>query len=309
MQEFFLQNNELSTPSTKLKSKFFVYALIVVVILIVFNFFFLSAPGNFPKGIVVRIEPGMNLHNVSLKLKTEHIIRSRIVFKVFVYIFSGDKHIISADYFFEDKLSVWRIAWRVARGERYMAPVSVTIPEGSNVNQIANTFAAALVNFDKNIFLLKAKNLEGYLFPDTYFFLSTDTENSVLESMQKNFVKKITSLLPQIKESGKTEREIITMASLIEREAKGNADRGFISGILWKRFSMGMPLQVDVAPETYQTKGLPKSPVCNPGLASIQSALSPEKSSFLYYLHDKNGVIHYAKSFAEHRQNIEKYLK
>ena len=126
--------------------------------------------------------------------------------------------------------------------------------------------------------------------------------------MSDNFEKKITPSSANYF-SGKTEKEIIIMASIIEREAKGDTDRGIISGILWKRIQIGMPLQVDSAPETYKTKGLPDSPIGNPGLKAIEAAINPQSSSYLYYLHDKDGNIHYAKTFAEHEVNIEKYLK
>jgi UPF0755 protein len=151
--------------------------------------------------------------------------------------------------------------------------------------------------------------MEGYLFPDTYFFLTDANETDVINSMNDNFKKKMTPLLPDINTFGKTEKEIITMASIIEREAKGDADREIISGILWKRIKIGMPLQVDAAPETYKTKELPRNPIGNPGLLSIKAAIHPVSSSYLYYLHDKNGYIHYAKNFTEHQINIRKYLK
>ena len=99
------------------------------------------------------------------------------------------------------------------------------------------------------------------------------------------------------------------MASLIEREAKGDTDRGFISGILWKRISIGMPLQVDVAVETYKTKGLPKSPISNPGIESIKAAIHSENSPYFFFIYDRNDNIHYAESFSEHQVNIRKYLK
>ena len=98
------------------------------------------------------------------------------------------------------------------------------------------------------------------------------------------------------------------MASVIEKEAEGDIDRKIISGILWKRIALGMPLEVDSAPETYKIKSLPEVPICNPGLDSIKAAINPEVSPYLYYLHDKNGNIYYAKSFAEHQANIKKYL-
>ena len=151
--------------------------------------------------------------------------------------------------------------------------------------------------------------MEGYLFPDTYFFLTDSNETDVINSMNGNFKKKIMPLLPDITAFGKTEKEIITMASIIEREAKGDTDREIISGILWKRIKIGMPLQVDAAPETYKIKELPKNPISNPGLLSIKAAIHPVSSSYLYYLHDKNGSIHYAKNFTEHQANIRKYLK
>ncbi len=127
--------------------------------------------------------------------------------------------------------------------------------------------------------------------------------------MSKNFDKKIGPLLGEFGSFGKSEREIIIMASLVEREAKGDEDRAVISGILWKRLEIGMPLQVDAAPITYKERGLPKSPISNPGLLAIDATIHPELSPYLYYLHDKDGIIHYARNFEEHKANRLKYLK
>jgi UPF0755 protein len=289
-------------------NKGFFYILSAIIFLVFFYTLFLTAPSNFISRTIVSVEPGMSLHNVSAVLKKDNIIRFRLPFEFFMIIFGGEKHLISADYLFENKLPVWQVAERIARGEHHMPPVSVTIPEGFNVNQIADVFSSKLANFNKTKFLAQAKGLEGYLFPDTYFFLTNADEKDVIISMSDNFNKKITPLLPKITSSGKTEKEIIIMSSIIEREAEGNIDRGVIAGILWKRISIGMPLQVDVAPETYKTKGLPESPIGNPGTLAIESAINPQNSSYLYYLHDKNGNIHYAKTFAEHQANIKKYL-
>ncbi len=307
-----MENLPLSSGSGHLTSKNkknVIYVLSLVVFLILFYFFFLSAPGDFPVGAVVKIEPGISLRSVSSILKKQHIIRSRVAFESFAIILGGEKHIISANYFFENGLSVFEIARRIAVGEHNTPPVSVTIPEGFNINETGDAFALKLTNFNKTRFLLKAKELEGYLFPDTYFFLTNADEDNVLKSMNDNFEKKITSLLPEIISSGKNEKDIIIMASIIEREAKGDVDRGIISGILWKRISINMLLQVDAALETYKVKELPKSPIGNPGLEAIKAAIHPTNSPYLYYLHDKSGNIHYAKSFAEHTKNILKYLK
>lgn len=285
----------------------FIFGLIAF--FIVFYFLFLSAPFSFPRGAVVSIEPGMGLRSASLILKNEHIIRSRVAFESFAIILGGDKRIQSANYLFENKLPVYEVAWRILKGEHNMPPVSVTIPEGFDINQISDTFESKLVNFDKPQFLIKAKELEGYLFPDTYFFLTNADENIVLKSMSENFKKKVRPLNNEIIASGKTERDIIIMASIIEREAEGDIDRGIISGILWRRVSINMPLQVDAVMETYKKTGLPDGPIGNPGLEAIKAAIYPQNSPYLYYLHDKQGNIYYAKNFAEHRANIKRYLQ
>lgn len=278
-------------------------------ILILFNFLFFSAPRNFPAGQIINIEQGASLRHISKDLKTNHIIRSRIAFEAFVIIYGGEKHLVPGDYLFENKLPVFEVANRISKGKYHLAPVKITIPEGFDNIQIAETFALKLTNFNKNNFLVEAKSKEGYLFPDTYFFFTMANEQDALESMSENFEKKIASVQSEIISSGKTEKEIIIMASLIEREAKGDADRSIISGILWNRISKKMPLQVDAVPATYKTKGLPENPICNPGLEAIKASIHPENSLYLYYLHDKDGIIHYARNFEEHKRNKLKYLK
>lgn len=313
MDDSFLPDSGHNVKHRVFNSRKIKKALFFVVVIFLFFYFsyflFLSAPADFPIGTIIKVEEGKSLRGVSLELKQEHIIRSRLAFEAFVILFDKEKRIISSDYYFENKLPVFEVARRISKGEHHLAPIVVTIPEGFTTAQIADTFVSKLANFNKDKFLLGVKGLEGKLFPDTYFFLTTDTEQDVIKSMSGNFEKKILVLKPEINLSGKTEQEIIIMASLIEGEAKGDTDRGFISGILWKRLSIGMPLQVDSALETYKTKGLPKSPIGNPGLATIKAAIYPQNSPYLYYLHDKDGNIHYARTFAEHRANVLKYLK
>ncbi|MFA5791518.1 MAG: endolytic transglycosylase MltG [Candidatus Paceibacterota bacterium] len=289
------------------KTVFFVLAFIIF--LLFFYFLFLSAPKNFPIDAVIKVENGSSLRSVSHLLEKNNIIRSRVVFEFFIIILGGEKHIISANYLFENKLPVWEVARRISGGEHRTAPVVITIKEGFDINQIGDLSVLKLINFNKTQFLSQAKDKEGYLFPDTYFFLNNANEEDVIKSMSENFKKKINPLIPEIISSGKTEKEIITMASIIEREASGDTDREIISGILWKRIKIGMPLQVDAVPNTYKVKGLPGSPIDNPGLLAIKAAIYPQSSPYLYYLHDKNGNTYYAKNFTEHRKNINKYLK
>lgn len=311
MENSFLSDNNVEDRVSNIEKykKVIFYAVSSIILFFSFYFFFFSSPADFPVGAVIKIEPGMSVRSVSALLEKEHIIKSRVFFESFIIIFGGELRIKSADYLFEKTLPVWQVARRIEKGEHHMAPVSVTIPEGFDSKQIADTFAKELVNFNKDKFLAEAKNKEGYLFPDTYFFLTNEDEKDVIKSMTNNFEKKIAPLQGEIFSSGKKRGDIITMASIIEKEAKGDADREIISGILWRRISIGMPLQVDASMDTYKTKGLPGSPIGNPGLLAIEASLYPKSSPYLYYLHDKNGIIHYAKTFAEHRNNITKYLK
>lgn len=309
--ENMFQPNELREYSIKpnFSQKIYVYFILIFSLLFFLLYFlFFNAPTDFPKGVIFNIGPGENLRSISLKLKDDNLIRSRLVFEAFTIIYGGERHIIATDYFFENKLSVFELARRISKGERHLAPIKVTIPEGFNVSEIAEVFVLKLSNFSKEKFLLNTKNLEGYLFPDTYFFLTTSSTDDILKSINDNYEKKVSPLRPEIIKISKTEKEIIIMASIIEKEAKGDFDRGFISGILWKRIKIGMPLQVDADLSTYKTKGLPQNPIANPGLSSILASIHPQNSPYLYYLHDKDGNIHYARNFTEHLQNKLKYL-
>ena len=288
-------------------NKFFFLTLGVITALVLGHLFFISPPSDFKSGTVLEIQPGMTLRDISLALKNENIIRSRLAFEALVILQGGERHIKYSGYLFEDKMPVYLVARWIVKGERYMAPVVATIPEGFNKEEIADVYALKLINFNKENFLAQAK--EGYLFPDTYFFFRADDEMKVIESMNKNFEKKIASIRPEILATGKTEGEIIIMASILEKEASGDTDRGLVSGILWKRISLNMPLQVDAEPKTYKTKGLPPSPIGNPGLEAIHAAIYPQNSPYLYYLHDKEGNTHFAETFSQHKKNIAKYLK
>jgi len=281
----------------------------LIALFILFYMFFLSPPSGFPVGEIVKIKQGSSLRGVSLVLKEGHVIRSRILFEAFIILFGKEKHVVGGNYYFEGRLPVFTIANRMAGGRHNLAPIAVTIPEGFDIEQIADLCSLKLENFNRDNFLTEAQGLEGYLFPDTYFFSMSDDEQSVISYMNKNFDKKISPLASSILNSGKTEEEIMVMASIIEREAQGDDDRNVISGILWKRLEKGIPLQVDAAPDTYKIKGLPEAPIGNPGIDAIKAAIFPQDSKYLYYLHDKNGDVHYARTFEEHKQNISKYLK
>lgn len=177
-----------------------------------------------------------------------------------------------------------------------LAQIRITIPEGFTKEDVAGRFGP-FMNFDRDNFLQLAR--EGYLFPDTYFFNGDEKEEEIIGRMENNFKEKV----------GEVEPEIVIMASLLEKELPVSGDRKIVSGILWKRLEIGMPLQVDVASDTYLSKGLPLAPICNPGLDAINAALNPIETDYLYYLSGKDGKTHFAKNFEEHKLNKAKYLR
>jgi len=194
-------------------------------------------------------------------------------------------------------------------GIHNVEPIKITLREGVTNQEIVDILNSKLKSFHKELFLNKAKDKQGYLFPDTYFFYPLTTTDEIFNTLSDNFIRRTKILNSEINQSGKKLSDIVTMASIVEKESHGKDDAQLISGVLWHRIRVGMPLQVDVDKSTYTAVGLPSHPISNPGLFSIEASLRPIDSSYLYYLHDKNGVVHFAVTFAEHKKNINRYLK
>ncbi len=208
--------------------------------------------------------------------------------------------------------------------------VRVTVPEGFNVRQIARRLEEAGL-FPAEDFIKLAQQEEGFLFPDTYEFYGHALPRDVILKMKENFDRKLSPYLPEAEREGRTLREIIIMASLLEEEVHGEADRKTVAGILWKRLDEKAALRVDAtltyltgktsaeltdrdlkldSPyNTYLYPGLPAGPISNPGLETIKAALYPAASPYWYYLSDQGGQIRYARDFEEHKQNRLKYLR
>ena len=303
----FAPTNELQKSKPNYRWVYFLLMLVGAVS--AFYFFMFRAPANFKVNEIFSVEEGYSLRKISLKLKEGDFIQSRVLFETFVILLGGEKNLAVGDYIFPNKIHVLDVARKISTGDRELGMVKITIPEGFDNYEIAEVADLKLRDFDKDRFLSLASSEIGYLFPDTYFFSTTDDESTVIQLMNRNFKKKTSAVFDEIKASGQDPRDIIIMASILEEEANGDEDRALISGILWKRIKIGMPLQVDAVPITYKEKGLPKAPVSNPGLLAIEAAWKPQESKYLYYIHDKEGNIYFAKNFDEHRQNIRKYLK
>lgn len=304
--------------------------VLIFVVLLSFYLFVYRAPTNFPVGRLVSIEEGMGLSKISRSLKEASVIRSEILFEFFVTILSGDGGALHGDYFFNRKISVFGVAKKITRGEFGLTPIKIRIPEGATIYDIANLFEEKFSKFNGVEFLKEVRTEEGYLFPDTYFFLPNTKYNQVINDMKGVFASKIKEIDDEIKLSGKSLEDIIIMASILEKEARTTESRRIISGILWKRIEIGMPLQVDaVFPyingkntyeltlddlkidspyNTYKYKGLPIGPIANPSLDSIKAAVGPTESEYFFYLSDKEGNMYYAKDFEGHKKNRKLYL-
>src|SRR3972149_15954 len=288
--------------------KYLYFAIFVFICLLLVYRFFITAPINFPVNTTFYAQSGSTLKKISRDLKAESILRSELALQFFAILFGGDKHIVAGDYYFDRPVDVWNVAFRIVLGRLHQKALKITVPEGFSAGDIAKLLSGSLLNFKSEDFLAGAREKEGYLFPDTYFFYPTTTAEEAVKLLSDNFKSQIAPLRGEIKKSGKTEDEIIIMASLIEKESGGPDDKKIISGILWKRIEKSIRLQVDAWSETYDKAGLPDYPISNPGLDSIKAAIYPAPSPYLFYLHEKDGTIHYAKTFEEHRLNIVKYL-
>ena len=307
------------------------YLLLYTGIIFLFILYiFIRPPSDFPVGNITTIHPGESLQEISINLKNDKIIRSVFVFRSAVIILGGEKKIIAGDYLLDRKESSLYLAFRLIRGSFHLQTIKITIPEGWNVYQIGNYLEKTLVHFNKVTFLEKATKVEGYLFPDTYFISPIVTEDAIIQMMRDNFTKKIATIRNEIILSGHSEKDIVTMASILEGEALP-PDRGTVSGILWKRLLIDMPLQVDStflyingkntfeltkddlkidSPyNTYIHKGLPIGPINNPGIDALRAAVNPINTSYLYFLTSTKGITYYAETFSEHKLNILKYLK
>jgi UPF0755 protein len=302
------------------------FILGVIFILFVWG---ITAPSHFPKDSIITIEEGSGLYSVAQNLEEEGVVRSSFWFRTTAILLGGERRLKAGQYYFAERQNALRVAWRVVRGDTQIESIKVTIPEGFTVNKISNLFDEKFAFFDNALFEREAP--EGYLFPDTYFIPVTATASSTIKLMKDNFVRKIFDLMPEIEKSKKSLEEIVTMASLLEGEANNQKDREIVSGILWKRLSIGMPLQVDTSfayingkssaeltvddlkidsPfNTYLYKGLPPSPISNPGIESLVAALHPATSTHLYFLTGKDGKMYYSKTFEEHIANKQKYLR
>lgn len=321
----------LRTAAASLRGVPTATVIIFVVGLLFFYVLAFGAPADFPRGVIVEIARGESAREVAATLAEHRIIPSAFWFTSIVVLFVGEERVVAGNYFFAEPQSAFHVAWRLARGSYEITPIRVTVPEGATTFDIARIMAGKLHEFDEQEFLALVDGTEGYLFPDTYYLLPTASPQEVRDLMSETFIRRIEPLQGAIERFGKSLHEIVTMASLLEKEARTTTTRRTIAGILWKRLELGMRLQVDAtflyingkntyeltdedlaidSPyNTYRRAGLPVGPIANPGLDSIEAAVNPIKTPYLYYLADRNGVTYYSRTFAEHVAKKQRYVR
>lgn len=274
-----------------------------------------------------KVERGQNLHQIADNLISENLIRSKRAFTMMAGIKQSDTKIRPGRYKLSGGMNLRQILFALANPEQ--GEIMVTIPEGFTVHEIDKRLANMGLILPGE-FETEASLHEGYLFPDTYsvFKFNFDPQD-LLEKMRENFLRKITPDMHRaIAEQKRSLSEIIIMASILEKEVRTGEDYPIVAGILWKRLENGWPMQTDAtllygkatrtigAAELSQNspyntrinKGLPPTPIGNPGLATIRAAIFPQASRYWFYLTDAQGEVHYAASNDEHNENRRKYL-
>ena len=290
-----------------------------------------TPPENFAQKTLVDIPSGYSLQSIGKLLRDKSVIRSPLYFTLLVAHEGKEKSVASGMYLFDVPMSVFDVAHRLSLGMHGIEMKKITIPEGTTLKEMSVIIGREVPSFVADDFLRETSGREGYVFPDTYFFFSTATSGPIALALEDNFTKKTADFFQETTHDNKDWKSIITMASIIEGEAVTHADRKIVSQILWTRIARGMRLQVD-APfmytsgkgslelshadlesdspyNTYRYAGLPPTPIGNPGLDGIDAALHPATTTYLYYLSDKTGGMHFAKTFEEHKQNKAHFLK
>ena len=301
-------------------------------------------PASFKDERVTAVIPqGANARQAASVLKRAGAIRSAGAFVLLARLSGQAGDLKPGQYELRRNALPFQIVRKIARGE--VAAGWVTIPEGYTIRQIADLLAEKGLA-DRKAFIGKAlygrANMEGYLFPDTYLMPRGYGATAAAKLMYDNFAKKVSRPLnAEIRASelyelgggnkqsatpGNRLRAVITLASLIEREAKADGDRAMISGVLWNRLRRGMKLDVDAtvqyalgnhksrlfyrdltvdsAYNTYKNPGLPPGPIANPGLRSIQAALKPANCPYLYYVARPDGSHVFTRTLEEHNRAV-----
>lgn len=279
------------------------------------------------------IPKGESVRAIANQLEKEGLIRSSLVFFLIARYEGYAEKFQAGNFHLSPSMSARTIAETLTRGSE---DTWVTILEGWRNEEIALELAKNL-NIPEQEFLNNAN--EGYMFPDTYLIPREASVSSVITMFENNFNSKVDETMKNdIKKQGYSLNDVVILASIVEREANAADDLPVVAGILRKRLEADWPLNVDASIQyalgyqqqekrwwkrsltlndlkldspynTYTNKGLPPGPISNPGLAALKAVVYPKQTEYWFYLHDPKGGIHYARTNAEHEENISTYLR
>jgi len=331
--------------------------ILIVIIIIIAGWFYwqsLGAPvSSNGKEILFTVAKGETVNQTAVKLRTNNLISSEFYFRYLAW--RKNSKIQAGQYSLSQKLSSSEILKLLSSGRALSREKTITMIEGWKIKEMDKylsdnklitsgdfeklaliNFSSWKFNFSRPDFLSDAPakaNLEGYLFPDTYKIFSEATSQDIIKKMLDNFNVKLTpAMRAEIKKQNKTVYEIITMASLVEKEVRSDADMKIVSGIFWNRIKNREALgscatlayilgvnkpqytiedtKIDSPYNTYKYRGLPPGPISNPGLNAITAAIYPTDTAYNYFLTDPlTGKTIFSKSLEEHNLNKYKYLK
>ena len=292
--------------------------------------------------VVVTIDEGQAVDSIITELIDKGLIKEswKTYLKAYLKLNDLGSNIQAGTYNLPKNLNIMEIIESLQHAQSQ--DIWITVPEGLRADEIADILEDELTQYDSTDFSKEefldlsvnqeyisqfglpqeVTNLEGYIFPDKYAFSIETTTESALTKMIENFVSKVGT---------EDSYEDIILASLIEREGYNREDRALIADILQRRLKEGWLLQVDATLlypikdwkhtitqvdkdsnneyNTYKYLGLPPTPICNPGLESINAVRNPEPNSYYYYIHEDDGTAHYSTTLSEHNENVNKYLR
>jgi UPF0755 protein len=280
---------------------------------------------------VFTVKSGESALSVAERLKQDGFIFSKNIFLAYAKV-TGSAGMIKAGYYeFSRGDGMFKIIGELKSGSRSLT--KFTIPEGSNISQTAEIIASkGMISKEKFISIASEKKMEGYLMPETYFFDPAMKEEDIIEVMKKEFDNKVTpDMYERAKELDMTMEQIITLASIVEKEAVNPKERSTIAAVFYNRikkkirlqscatvlYAMGVNKAVLTVEDTffkspyntYRHAGLPPGPICSPGIESIKAALYPANTGSLFFVSQGNGSHLFAESFDEHVKNKQETKK
>lgn len=295
------------------------------------------------RSTTVEIKPGSSITQIAQVLRQEDLVSSSFMFTLYARLSGKGDRLIPGTYELKGSMNMPQIVDYIASGK--VAARKITVPEGFTVQKIAKLWSQAGFGASQE-FLSAAKQtynyeflpkagpevvypVEGYLFPATYQVSVNASAQTFVKQMLDAFAQQAQPVLSGENSGKLTSAQVVTLASIVEREANDAVNRAKVSQVFINRLNQGMPLQSDVTVNyvtgksntaaadivfkspynTYLVKSLPPGPICSPGLEAINAVLRPTKTDDLYFLAAPNGEVYYAKTLTDHNKNIDRYLK